>query len=74
VVHRVVPVAVEVVLGERDSGQLLVGDLDPGRVVAGVEVGPDLQPRLVRRRADEVDDDLVAGEGPGQASWMSLRS
>ena len=46
---RVVPVAVEVVAGERDGGKLLVGDLDVflGDVLVGFGSGREPTRRLV---------------------------
>ena len=47
-VNRVVPGTLELVAGERHSGELLVGDLDSGRVMPLVEFGLDLE-ALFRR-------------------------
>src|SRR5665213_4564745 len=59
----VVPLAVKPMAGDRHRSELGVGDLDPGRVVALVELGPNLQPGARRRGRDQVDDHLVAHEG-----------
>jgi hypothetical protein len=60
----VVPVAVPGVPVQRQGGHLLVADLDPGVIGAGVEVGADGQPGPGGGRGDRVDDDLVAGQRP----------
>ena len=62
--YRVVPVAVEIVGREGDSGQFGLGYLDPFGVVAGVEMGVDLEALVVGSCPDQVDDDLMAGERP----------
>src|SRR5665213_4143160 len=49
--------------GDRHRGELGVGDLDPGWVIALVELGPHLQPGARRRGRDQVDDHLVTREG-----------
>ena len=45
-----------------------VTDSDAGGVDAAVEFGVYFQPSLGGGRADEIDDDLVAGEGGVRAS------
>src|SRR2546423_14101735 len=62
--HGVVPLAVPVVSGEGDCGELLVGDLDPGRVVALVVLGFDLETFAGGGVGDQLDNDPVAREGP----------
>ena len=54
-----VPLAVPVVGVDGEFGELLVTDLDTGRVVAGVESGLDTEPGPGGARSDQVDDDLV---------------
>ena len=51
--------AVPVVGVDGEFGELLVTDLDTGRVVAGVESGLDTEPGPGGARSDQVDDDLV---------------
>jgi len=55
---------VEAVGGEGHGGELFVGDLDAGGVVALIETGVDLEAGAGGGVGDQVDDDLVAGEGP----------
>ena len=55
--------AVELVAGEGNGPEVFVVHLDPGRVVALVELGPDLQPRRGRGVGDQVHHHLVAREG-----------
>jgi len=43
---------------QRDCGQLLVADLDSGRLVAGVEISLGPKPGLGGRRRDELDHGL----------------
>ena len=62
--ERVVPLAVERVGLAGDGVELGVGDLGAFRVAPGVAFGVDLEPGACGRRADEVDDDLMAGERP----------
>lgn len=71
----VVPVAVEVVGGEGDPGELFVGDLDAGGVVALVEAGVDLEAGAGGGVGDQIDDDLVAGEWAtrGSAAYVHLK-
>ena len=63
----VVPFAVEFVSAENVVGcegvHFGVADCDAGGVNAVVEFGVYFQPSLGGRGADEIDDDLVAGEG-----------
>jgi len=47
---------------DREGGHFGVADSDPGRIGAVVEFGVDFQPGPGGGRADEVDDDLVAGQ------------
>jgi hypothetical protein len=63
-VEGVVPVAVEAVPGNGQSGDLVVGDLDAGGVGVGVEFGVDGQAGLGGGRRDAFDDDFMAGQGP----------
>src|ERR1035438_4666081 len=59
---RVVPCTLELVACDRHGGELLVGDLDSGRVVPLVELGVDLEALFCRRVRDQLDDDPVGGE------------
>jgi hypothetical protein len=52
------------VAGDREFFHLSVADFDAGRVVVGIELGGDGQPGCRGRGADQVDDRLVAGQGP----------
>ena len=54
----------ELVAGDVHGGKLLVGDLDPFLVVAGVQARVDLQAGAGRGRADQVDDHLQALKRP----------
>lgn len=58
----VVPLAVEVVKGQRQGAHLFVGDAHLGWVGAVVEFGVHAQAGAGGGGADEVDDDLVAGQ------------
>src|SRR5450755_259962 len=60
----VVPLAMELVAGDRQCSNLGLGDLDPFGVAAGVPLGMDGQARRGRGRADQLDYDLVAGQRP----------
>src|SRR3954463_8497367 len=60
----VVPFAVEVVAGDGEGVDLLFRVLDAGGVGAGVELRADGQPGRGAGGADQVDDDLVAGQRP----------
>lgn len=60
----VVPFAVEVVAGDREGVDLFVGVFDADGVGPGVEFGADGEPGGGAGGADQVDDDLVAGQGP----------
>lgn len=44
--------------------QFQVGDIDDGGIQAGVQFGPDLQAGGGARVSDQLDDDLVADQGP----------
>src|ERR1022692_4393238 len=59
-----VPFAVPGIAGDREVFHLPVADLDAGRVGGGVELGGDGQPGGCGGGADQVDDRLVAGQGP----------
>src|ERR1039457_3039224 len=59
---RVVPCTLELVACDRHGGELLVGDLDSGRVVPLFELGVDLEALFCRRVRDQLDDDPVGGE------------
>src|SRR5450755_1476601 len=63
-VDRVVPVWMELVAFDVHGGKLLVDDLDPFLVVAGVQARVDLQAGAGRGRADQVDDHLQALKRP----------
>src|SRR5664279_6366984 len=54
----------EVMGGEGYGGEFGFGDFDSERVGGGVAVGVDLEAFAVGGGADEVDDDLVAGQWP----------
>jgi hypothetical protein len=55
---------VEIVWGDREGLDLLLGVGDAGGVVAGVELGADGEPGGGAGGTDQVDDDLVAGQRP----------
>src|SRR6478609_1758433 len=61
---RVVPLAVEVVAGDRDRIDLGVADLYDGRVGVWVEDGVDGQASVGGGCGDGLDDDLVVGQRP----------
>lgn len=61
---NVVPFAVPGIARDREVFHLPVADLDAGRVLGGVELGGDGQPGGCCGGADQVDDRLVAGQGP----------
>jgi hypothetical protein len=54
---------VEVVAGDREGVDLLVGVFDADGVGTGVEFGADGEPGGGAGRTDQVEDDLVAGQG-----------
>src|SRR5260370_27338880 len=62
--ERVVPLAMPGVAGDREVFHLPVADLDAGRVGGGIELGGHSQPGGRGGGADQVDDRLVAGQGP----------
>ncbi len=62
--NGVVPVPVELVANERKGRKLLVGHLHAFRVGRLVEFGPYRETGTGGGCGDELDDDLVAGEGP----------
>ena len=59
----VVPLAVELVPGDRQGVDLGLGVVDAGGVGAGVQLGTDGEPGGGAGGADQVDDDLMAGQG-----------
>ena len=54
----------EVVRLEIERGQLCVGDLDAGRVLASIEFGANLQAGPCRRVGDQIDNDFVTDQRP----------
>jgi hypothetical protein len=60
---RVVPFAVEGMREEVDSAHVVVGDRDARRVLSRVEVGVHLEAAASSRGSDQIDHDLVTGEG-----------
>ena len=63
----------EVVAGDGEGVDLLLRVSDAGGVGAGVEFGADGQPGRGAGGADQVDDDLVAGQGPAPPVQGDLR-
>jgi hypothetical protein len=60
-VHGVVPVGVALVSGQGYRSQLLVGDLDSGRVVALVKLGLDVEVLCGGGVGDQGDHDPIRG-------------
>ena len=60
--NGVIPIAVKAVSPDIHLGELLIGDLDLGRVNAVVELRVHFQSPLCRRCGDQVDDHLVSDQ------------
>jgi hypothetical protein len=71
--HGVVPGAVLRVGGDRQGAQLLGGDGQPERIVAGIEFGLHVQPGAGSGRGDRGEDDLVAGQRAAAPVHRDLR-
>ena len=53
-----------------DGSQLLIGNLDFGRIGVGIEAGTHPEAVLGGGVGDEIENDLVAGEGRPRQFWV----